>query len=121
MVAHLRCQRQIFRASNPAMRPASATAISNAETYYAIRLEDRKGQPQADRAWQEKRSQLSSNHARRCVRALLKNELLKQALDPLLDVPGLRQGLMISTINKLLDARADEVFQPVSVPSACLV
>lgn len=91
------------------MRAASTAAVNNAEIFYSIRLEDRKGPSHAQHAWQTKERQFSSAHARRCVRALLKNETLKQALDPLLDMPGLRQGLMISTMNKLLDARADEV------------
>lgn len=91
------------------MQTASAVAVDNAEIFYSIRLEDRRGAPYAQHAWQTKQEQLSSNHARLCVRALLDNETLKQALDPLLDVPALRQGLMISTMKKLRDARADEV------------
>lgn len=91
------------------MQAPNTTAISNAEIFYSIRLEDRKGAPYAQHAWQTRRNQLSSDHARRCVRAVLDNETLKQALDPLLDVPALRQGLMVSTLKRVRDARADEV------------
>ena len=84
-------------------------AIRNAEVYYRLRLEDREDKARALAAWQTQKNSLSSDHARRCVRGLLKNTLLKEALDPLLDIPGMRSGLLISTIHKLLTAKADEV------------
>ncbi|KAI6777726.1 uncharacterized protein J7T54_005875 [Emericellopsis cladophorae] len=81
-------------------------ATRNAEVYYRLRLEDRKDEARALAAWQTQKNSLSSDHARRCVRGLLKNTLLKEALDPLLDIPGMRSGLLISTSDGTLNAAA---------------
>lgn len=91
------------------MRPLNFKSIHNAEVFYCIRQEDRKGEPFSSYAWQTSCDQLTSDHARRCVQRLLKNDTLKTALDPLLDIPALRQGLMISTIHKLIEAKVPEV------------
>lgn len=97
------------------MRPLKSDSAGNAEIYYAIRLEDRIGPSSSRRAWEDYRGRLSSDHARRCVQALLKNDILKEALDPLLEMPGMRAGLMISTMHRLIDAKAPEV-SVLSVP-----
>ncbi|KAI5465173.1 hypothetical protein BGZ63DRAFT_327518, partial [Mariannaea sp. PMI_226] len=46
---------------------------------------------------------------RRCARQLLRNPQLKGALDPILDIPGLRSGMRISTAHKLISLKCDEV------------
>lgn len=77
--------------------------------YYTIRLEDKKGNAYGDAAFNSNKSNFSSDHIRRCIRALLNHRILKEAFDPLLETRGLRQGMRFSTLHKLCCAKADEV------------
>lgn len=82
---------------------------SDLSIYSTIRIEDKKGKTFGDAAFKSNSYKLSSNHVRTCVRSLLKSEILKNAFDPLLRVPGLRQGMRFTTIHKLCSAKTDEV------------
>ncbi|KAL7940685.1 hypothetical protein V8C42DRAFT_222282 [Trichoderma barbatum] len=77
--------------------------------YYAIRLEDKKGESFGNAAFKSKKDNFSSKHIRGCVGTLLKHEILKKAFDPLLDVPGMRPGMRFSTLHKLCCTKSDEV------------
>ncbi|KAL7940265.1 hypothetical protein V8C42DRAFT_337995 [Trichoderma barbatum] len=77
--------------------------------YYAIRLEDKKGKSFGDAAFESKKNGFSYGHIGGCVRALLNHSVLKEAFDPLLEIPGLRPGMRFSTLHKLCCAKSDEV------------
>ncbi|KAK0761658.1 LOW QUALITY PROTEIN: hypothetical protein N5P37_005640 [Trichoderma harzianum] len=76
--------------------------------YYTIRLEDKKGKQFGDAAFESQKCSFSSNHVGVCVRALLNHNILKEAFDPLLEVPGLRPGMRFTTLHKLCCAKSDE-------------
>lgn len=77
--------------------------------YWCIRQEYRKGAELGDQAWELENQQFSSDHCRKCARRLLNNGTLREAFDPVLEVPGLRDGMRISTLNKLFGTRCYEV------------
>lgn len=77
--------------------------------YHTIRLEDKKGKVYGDTAFNSNIDNFSTDHIRRCIRALLNHPILKEAFDPLLDTRGLREGMRFSTLHKLCCAKADEV------------
>ncbi|ODA75776.1 hypothetical protein RJ55_08694 [Drechmeria coniospora] len=76
--------------------------------YWSVRQEYRKGLAFGDQAWEVQNHKFSSKHTRNCAHRLLNNEALRVAFDPVLEVPGLRDGMMISTLNKLFGTRCDE-------------
>ncbi|KAL7904031.1 hypothetical protein GGI35DRAFT_490871 [Trichoderma velutinum] len=78
------------------------------QLYWSIRLEDKKGKSFGDAAYKSKKDSFSSQHVSDCIRALLNHKILKEAFDPLLEVPGLRKGMQFTTLNKLCCAKSDE-------------
>jgi hypothetical protein len=92
-------------------------SVANANVYHAIRHASKRairgGLAEVhvgDTQDPVSESQLSSDHTRRVIRGLLKNKTLAEALDPLLEVAALREGMIISTIHKLISYKADEVY-----------
>ncbi|PTB40387.1 hypothetical protein M441DRAFT_459700 [Trichoderma asperellum CBS 433.97] len=83
--------------------------------YHTIRLEDKKGKVYGDAAFNSNKDNFSSDHIRRCVRALLNHKILKEAFDPLLETRGLRQGMRFSTLHKLCCAKADEALDKIDI------
>jgi hypothetical protein len=80
-------------------------STEDVETYWRIRQHRQEdGVP-----WKKLLRQLSSDHSRKCVRALLKHSAIAEALDPLLGVPGLRDGWSLSTVHKMVSMRCDNV------------
>jgi hypothetical protein len=55
------------------------------------------------------KGQFSSDHARRCARQLYRHPHLKSAFDLFVNVPGLWDGMRLSTVHKLINLRCDEV------------
>ncbi|KAH6874165.1 hypothetical protein B0T10DRAFT_415698, partial [Thelonectria olida] len=78
------------------------------DIYWEISRESRGDESRSRHAFDARKARLSSNHVRRCARQLLQNARLRAALDPLLDVPGLRSGMRISTAHKLISLKCDE-------------
>lgn len=79
------------------------------EIYWSISRDSRKDESRSRAIFDARKAQFSSDHVRRCARQLLRNLRLREALDPLLDVPGLRSGMRISTAHKLISLKCDEV------------
>jgi Protein of unknown function (DUF3723) len=90
---------------------------ADVEVYYVIRQaakgvitsDPKEIRIKEDEAWKKWKSEFSSHHVRRCVRALLLNTTLKEALDPLINLACLREGMVMTTIHKWVSYRADEV------------
>lgn len=82
---------------------------SDLSIYSIIRVEDKKGKIFGEAAFKSNSNKFSSDHVRTCVKSLLKSEILKDAFDPLLRIPGLWQGMRLTTIHKLCCAKSDEV------------
>lgn len=87
--------------------------VANMETnfslYCTIRLEDKKGKAFGDTAFESNKDSFSSDHVRGCIRTLLNHKILKEAFDPLLEVPGMQPGMRFSTLHKLCCSKSDEV------------
>ncbi|KAK3933677.1 hypothetical protein QBC46DRAFT_222825, partial [Diplogelasinospora grovesii] len=62
-----------------------------------------------DVQWKQLMPRLSSDHARRCVRELLRHEAIATALDNVLRAPGLRDGWTLSTVHKIVNMRCDNL------------
>jgi hypothetical protein len=63
-----------------------------------------------------------SDHRTRCLKQLFCHDDFKTAFDDLLDIPGLWGGMRISTLNKMISIRCDEVSLPwIGIPSWLII
>lgn len=76
--------------------------------YLNIRDQDLNGNIQKKK---EYIATLSSPHAQRCVRQLLRHESFAKAFDFFLEIPGLRDAMRFSTLHKMISMKCDEVSQ----------
>jgi hypothetical protein len=91
------------------MKPRGSGGVTDVQVYLLVRAEDSKGNREGRIAFEKHKHKLSSDHARWCANLLLKNRVLKTAFDPTLQVPALRHGMRLSTMNKLIFTKSDQV------------
>lgn len=84
--------------------------LSEGELYRLLRLSQLEGRSDLEKQW---RSQLPETR-KRCLKQLLNHERLLVGFDKLLEIPGLWQGMKLSTVNKLVSMKCDEVGQQMS-------
>jgi hypothetical protein len=79
--------------------------LSDGEIYYKIRQYERERNLCLKNQW---KAQLSK-HGQRNLQQLIDHEHLAAAFDDLLDIPGFRDGMRISTLHNMLSIKCDEV------------
>ncbi len=60
-----------------------------------------------------------SGHGTRCLEQVSRHPDFKAAFDDLLDIPGLWGGMRISTLNRMISMRCDDVSLPRLAYLAC--
>ena len=80
---------------------------SDGEIYCKIRKYERENNSYFQKRWKAR----LSDHGRRCLRQFSnhRNGELSSAFDQLLSVPGLWDGMRISTLHKMVEIKCDEV------------
>ena len=87
---------------------------SDGEIYCKIRQYQRERDLYSENRW---RARLSK-HGTKCLEQLFRHRALTAAFDDLLDIHGLWKGMRLSTLDKMIGMRCDEVILPLdAVPS----